>query len=159
PTPTTGGGGGGGTHVKPGPKPGPKPKPGPAPKAGVKKVQSLLNQFTAHYLHDVPPLEVDGRKGKLTNRPIRMVRHYLGYRKTGMKSAKTDAKMLKRLQHIGSPRFFNPAMLTRSRKRRRNQHKLMKKVTAPQDGVMMFDQKPVAAWIHPYLVWARGHGW
>jgi hypothetical protein len=168
PTPT---GGGGGTHVKPkpkpGPEPGPKPKPVPggggklpAPKAGVKNVQRLLNAFTAHFLHDVTPLAVDGRKGKQTNRRIRSVRYYLGYGKTGMKTAKVDDKLLQRLQHVGSPRFFNPAMLVRSRKRRRKQHKLMKKMRAPQDGVLMFeDQKPVAAWIHPYLVWARKNGW
>jgi hypothetical protein len=156
PTPT----GGGGTHVKPKPKPTPVPTPTPAPgKADVKKLQAVLNKFTAKYLTNVPPLVVDGKKATKTKRRIRQVRYYLGYGKTGMRSTAVDAKLLQRMAHVGSPRFFNPAMLTRSRTRRRKQHKLAKSSTVAQNGVMMFGNEPVAAWIHPYLVWARAHGW
>jgi peptidoglycan hydrolase-like protein with peptidoglycan-binding domain len=142
PTPTTGGG-----HV-----------PAPA-RLGIRKLQRALNEFTARYLKKLAPLTVDGKKGPQTNTRIRQVRYYLGYGRTGAKSTVVDAALLRRMRHVGSPRFFNPAMLARSRKRRRKQHKVAMRSAQPQAGVMLFDGKQVAAWIHPYLVWAREQGW
>src|SRR5919112_567180 len=46
-----------------------------------------------------------------------------------------------------------------TRARRRKQHKLAARAAAPAAGVATFDGKPVAAWLKPYLDWARAHGW
>jgi hypothetical protein len=50
-------------------------------------------------------------------------------------------------------------MLARAARRRRAQRKNAKRSAAPRAGVAMFDGRPVAAWLNPYLVWARQHGW
>jgi hypothetical protein len=70
-----------------------------------------------------------------------------------------DEEFLKRLRKPRSARLSNPAMLTRAVRRRRKQHKVAKKSMAVQSGVTTFDSKPVAAWMKPYLEWARDNGW
>jgi hypothetical protein len=50
-------------------------------------------------------------------------------------------------------------MLARAGDRRRKLRKGAKLSSAPRAGVATFDGKPVAAWLKPYLVWARNNGW
>jgi hypothetical protein len=102
---------------------------------------------------------VDGKKGTETKKRIKLVKYYLGYGKTKGRSTRVDAEFVRRLRRPGSPRYSNPAMLTRARTRRRKQAKNAKRITAPRAGVATFDSKPVAAWMKPYLDWAREHGW
>jgi hypothetical protein len=144
----------------PGPGPSPPPAPGKAapPKIGVRKLQAALNAFTRRYLHGMAPIAVDGKKGPETKRRIQDVKFYLGYAK-GKNSAVVDGKFIKRLRRPGSPRFSNPAMLTRARRRRGKQKKLSAHSHAQKDGTVVIDGYPVAGWIAVQVLWARDHGW
>jgi Rv2525c-like, glycoside hydrolase-like domain len=161
-------------HAKPAPAPHgghtpapPKPPPAPAPvkhpavpvKIGVRNLQRTLNEFTAAHLKGMAPLVVDGKKGSETQKRIKLVKYYLGYGKKQGRSTRVDAELVRRIHRPGSPRLSNPAMLTRARARRRKQHKNAERVAAPRAGVATFDGKAVAAWMKPYLDWAREQGW
>jgi hypothetical protein len=133
-------------------------KPVHAP-PGARKLQMLLNAFSARHLKSMAPLAVDGKIGPATKARIRAVKYYLGYADKNRKSVAVDAKLVKRLRRPGSPRLSNPAMLARARARRRKQHKMARRSAAPHAGVAKFDGRPVAAWMAPYLQWARDNGW
>jgi glycoside hydrolase-like protein/putative peptidoglycan binding protein len=133
-------------------------KPVPAP-PGTRSLQKLLNAFAAKHLKGMAPLAVDGKIGPATKARIRAVKYYLGYADKNRKSVAVDAKLLQRLHRPGSARLSNPAMLARARARRRKQHKMAKRSAAPHAGVATFDGRPVAAWMAPYLHWARDNGW
>jgi hypothetical protein len=105
------------------------------------------------------PLVVDGKKGAATKQRIKLVKYYLGYGRKDGRSIAVDAHFVQRIRRPGSPRLSNPAMLARARSRKRKQHKNAQRVAAPRAGVDTFDGKPVAAWMKPYLVWAREQGW
>jgi hypothetical protein len=131
----------------------------PAPAEHIKDLQSTLNRFTGKYLEGVSPLMVDGVAGPATTKRIRRAKYYLGYRGPEQRSSEVTPKLLKRLARPRSPRLANPAMLARALSRRGKQHKLAVAAAAPAAGVSTFDGKPVAAWLKPYLDWARAHGW
>src|SRR5262249_32980126 len=124
------------------------------PTPGARNLQVLLNQFTRRFLTAVPPLVVDGKNGPETKKRIRDVRYYLGFAGANTKTSTVDAAFVKRLRH---PRRGNPAALARASNRRRAQHKAARRSAAPHAGVTMFDGKPVALWMKPYLDWARVH--
>jgi peptidoglycan hydrolase-like protein with peptidoglycan-binding domain len=151
-------------HAKPkGPGPGPKPsgrgKRGPRPEEHVKELQNALNRFTGKYLENVAPLMVDGVQGPSTEKRIRRVKYYLGYRGAEQRSTSVTPKLLRHIAHPRSARLANPAKLARAVGRRRAQHKAAAQSAAPAAGVAAFDGKPVAACLKPYLDWARAHGW
>jgi hypothetical protein len=125
----------------------------------VKALQTALNAFTGKRLHGVGPLIVDGVKGRATVKRIREVKTYLGYSGMARKSPVVDKEFMQRLRHPRSARYSNPRMLARALRRRRAQRKASKTSSAPRAGVATFDGRPVAAWIQPYLVWARENGW
>jgi peptidoglycan hydrolase-like protein with peptidoglycan-binding domain len=134
-------------------------KTGQPPAQHIKEIQSALNAFTGKYLENVTPLIVDGVEGQATKKRIRRVKYYLGYRGAELRSASVTPQLLKHMAHPRSPRNANPAKLARALARRRKQHKLAARNAATSAGVAMFDNKPVAAWLKPYLDWARAHGW
>ena len=152
---------------KPKPKESPEPKQkeakrrktGQPPAQHIKEIQSALNAFTGKYLENVTPLIVDGVEGQATKKRIGRVKYYLGYRGAELRSASVTPQLLKHMAHPRSPRNANPAKLARALARRRKQHKLAARNAAISSGVAMFDNKPVAAWLKPYLDWARAHGW
>jgi hypothetical protein len=127
--------------------------------AHVRDLQSALNKFTGEYLEGVGALLVDGKKGPETNKRIRRVKYYLGYKGRDQKVVSADPDFLRRMEHPRSPRASNPAMVARGIKRRRKQAKMAKAAAAPRAGVANFDNKQVAAWMVPHLEWARAHGW
>jgi Domain of unknown function (DUF1906) len=141
----------------------------PTPRAGrtssipatdpVRNLQRLLNQFSARFLKGTAPLVVDGKKGPATKQRIRAVKYYLGYTGSARTSPAVDQTLVERLKQPRSVRRSNPAMLARAARRRRAQHKDAKRSLASRAGVATFDGRPVAAWLKPYLVWARNHGW
>ena len=145
------------------PRPRPRPtgpkKPRPRVEPHIKDLQSALNRFTSKYLENVSPLIVDGIEGPSTKKRLRRVKYYLGYRGAEQRSASYTPELLKHMEHPRSPRHANPAKLSRALSRRRKQHKLAAKTAATSAGVAQFDGKPVAAWMKPYLDWARAHGW
>ncbi len=125
----------------------------------VKALQSALNAFSGKRLKSVAPIMVDGVKGKATVKRIREAKNYLGYTGQERNSAKIDKEFMQRLRHPRSARYSNPRMLTRALRRRRKQKKAAKLSMAPRAGVATFDGRSVAAWMLPYLVWARENGW
>jgi peptidoglycan hydrolase-like protein with peptidoglycan-binding domain len=148
-----------------GPQRPPSPQPRPArpagkgaPKVGVRKLQAALNKFTQRYLHAMTPIAVDGKNGPETKGRIRQVKFYLGYGK-GKNTGAIDQAFLRRLRRPGSPRYSNPAMLTRARSRRHKQRKLSAASHAQRNGTVMIDGHPVAGWIAVQVLWAKANGW
>jgi hypothetical protein len=127
--------------------------------AQVKELQSALNAFTGRTLKSFGELIVDGETGPATKKRIREAKYYLGYSAKERRSSKVDEEFLKRLRKPRSARLSNPAMLTRAVRRRRKQHKVARKSLTVTSGTTTFDGKPVAAWMKPYLDWAREQGW
>jgi hypothetical protein len=134
----------------------PRPKPS---KEAVRALQTALNGFTDKHVLGMGKLIVDGEIGPATKKRIRQAKHYLGYTGTARKTTAVDEEFLERLKHPRSVRHSNPRMLARAARRRRKQRKAAKLSRAPRAGVDRFDGEPVAAWMKPYLVWAREHGW
>jgi hypothetical protein len=128
-------------------------------KEAVRNLQTALNAFTSKKLVGMGALIVDGEIGPATKKRIRLAKHYLGYTGTARKTSTVDDEFLERLKHPHSARRSNPRMLARASQRRRKQRKAAKLSRAPRAGVDTFDGEPVAAWMKPYLVWAREHGW
>jgi glycoside hydrolase-like protein len=125
----------------------------------VRNLQRVLNEFSARYLEGLAPLVVDGQKGPATKQRIRAVKHYLGYTGPAGTSSAVDQALVRRSQHPRSVKHSSPTMLARAAKRRRAQRKNAQRSLMPRAGVATFDGRPVAAWLKPYLVWARAHGW
>ena len=144
--------------TRPEPRP-TRPSKRPRGEQHVKDLQNALNRFTSKYLENVSPLMVDGVEGPATKERLRRVKYYLGYRGAEQRSADYTPDLLRHMEHPRSPRHANPMKLARALARRRKQHKLAAKAAAPAVGVTTFDGKPVAAWLKPYLDWARAHGW
>jgi hypothetical protein len=148
----------------PAPKPRPRPqRPRPRPTTlsadEVRRLQKGLNRFTERYLEGVGPIIVDGIKGHATARRIITVKYHLGYTGKAQRSATVKPEFVRRMRHPRSARHSTPAMLTRAFARRAKQRKAAKASAAPRNGVAMFDGRPVAAWLKPYLDWARQNGW
>ncbi len=149
----------------PAPKPKPRPPRRPRPKPTtltadeVRRLQKGLNRFTERYLEGVGPIIVDGIKGHATARRIITVKYHLGYTSKAQRSATVKPEFVRRMRHPRSARYSTPAMLARAFARRAKQRKAAKASAAPRNGVAMFDGRPVAAWLKPYLDWARQNGW
>jgi peptidoglycan hydrolase-like protein with peptidoglycan-binding domain len=152
------------------PAPGPPPLPRPLPQrprskpttlspAEVRRLQKGLNRFTERYLDGVGPIVVDGIKGHATARRIVSVKYHLGYTGKAQRSATVKPEFVRRMRHPRSARRSTPAMLTRAVARRAKQRKAARASAAPRNGVATFDGRPVAAWLKPYLDWARQNGW
>ena len=134
-------------------------KPTNLTKDEVRRLQKGLNRFTERYLEGVGPLLVDGVKGPATSKRIVMAKYHLGYTGEAQRSPTVKPEFVRRMRHVRSPRHSNPAMLARAAARRAKQRKKAKLSAATQTGTAMFDGRPVAAWIKPYLEWARANGW
>ena len=132
---------------------------GPLSKESVRELQTALNAFSSKHLVGLGALIVDGEIGPATKKRIRQAKHYLGYTGTARKTATVDDEFLRRLKHPHSVRHSSPRMLARAAQRRRKQRKAAKLSRAPRSGVDRFDGEPVAAWMKPYLEWARENGW
>jgi peptidoglycan hydrolase-like protein with peptidoglycan-binding domain len=137
----------------------PRPKPTTLTADEVRRLQKGLNRFTERYLEGVGPIIVDGIKGHATARRIITVKYHLGYTGKAQRSATVKPEFVRRMRHARSARYSTPAMLTRAFARRAKQRKAAKASAAPRNGVATFDGRPVAAWLKPYLDWARQNGW
>ena len=148
---------------RPAPRPRPPQRPRPKPTTlsadEVRRLQKGLNRFTERFMEGVGPIIVDGIKGHATARRIATVKYHLGYTGKAQRSATVKPEFVRRMRHPRSPRYSSPAMLTRAFARRAKQRKAARASAAPRNGVAMFDGRPVAAWLKPYLDWARQNGW
>src|SRR6476619_792688 len=119
----------------------------------VKSLQRAMNAFTDRFLENFPVVMVDGVRGPPTNRRISECKLYLGYKGGRERSHRVNKLFLRRL---ADPDLLPPAMQGLAEARRRKQHERAHQVV---DGVAMFDRRPVAAWLKPYLDFARANGW
>jgi hypothetical protein len=120
----------------------------------VKKLQRDLNKFTEKHLDGVAPLMVDGKRGHATNRRIVTAKYYLGYDGDSQRTNRLSPQARKRL---GRPDSGEGATARRGDERRRELRAGVKKRTPK--GVAKFDGRPIAAWLKPYLEYARKNGW
>lgn len=121
-------------------------------------LQSLLNAFTGRYLHNVAPLIVDGRDGPATRKRIRQCKFWLGYRHPF--GSRVDARLRHQLRHPHTIKHSTAGELVRGHKRRVHSRHLQRRHERRArrlTGVSTFDGRPVAAWLIPYLLWARTH--
>lgn len=129
-------------------------------RADIQGQQETLNGFTTKWLSHVPPMKVDGDKGKATNSRIMLVKWMLGW--GANRTAKIDAAFLHLVRH---PRQLSAYPGNRANKRmmfargmaRRAKQKTpaVPKVT----GIGKIDGVRVAAWIIPKVREARRRGW
>lgn len=123
----------------------------------VRDLQRDLNRFSGKYLAKFPKLQVDGKRGHATNRRIQSAKWYLGYGGNAQRSSRVTDEFRERLARPKSPDVMPREMLEAGADRRKRQRK--RAAQAPSSGVAHFDGRPVAAWLVPYLEWAREHGW
>lgn len=123
-------------------------------KQEVKALQRAMNRFTAMVLKNFPPILDDGDRGPLTNRRISECKLYLGYKGGAERSHRVTALFLRQLDN---PEILPPEMKLLAEERRHKQHERAKQEIA--DSAATFDGRPIAAWMKPYLDFARAHGW
>jgi hypothetical protein len=123
--------------------------------ANVAEFQKTANRFTTDRLLYVGNLRVDGDMGPATKERIKKLKWWLGYPEPRLPTI--DPKLVRRLRHPQSLKYSSAAMVARGMKRRRAQRRAANKDAA--DGVVMYDGKPVAAWMVRYLNYARQNGW
>jgi hypothetical protein len=126
-------------------------------KEQVSELQKDLNRFTGKFLAKVAPVQVDGARGPATNRRIVECKFFVGYTGAPQRSTRLTPQFRRRLDHPKSGELMPAAMLKRGEERRREQRKDAEQ--APPGGVTTFDGRPVAAWMKPYLDFAREKGW
>lgn len=126
-------------------------------KAEIKSLQADLNAFTSKYLEKYPKLQVDGQRGRGTNSRIQAAKWYLGYTGKPQRSSRLTPEFRRRLDHPRNRDLFTDDMWEASQKRRKEQREEAESPVT--SGVAVFDGRKVAAWLKPYLEWARDHGW
>jgi hypothetical protein len=123
----------------------------------VNELQGDLNRFTDKFLEKVAPVIVDGVRGHATNRRIVTCKFYIGYTGDPQRSTRLTPQFRERLNKPKSGAIMPAAMAERGEERRREQHESARQEVAK--GVTTFDGRPVAAWMKPYLEFARENGW
>lgn len=122
--------------------------------------QHRLNLWvTDRKLLGVEPVREDGEPGPATRKRIRQVKFWLGYQK---RDGHWDQDLHERLLHTFSRKASPASMIRRGIQRRRAHNRSWRKnrrSATRATGVVTFDAKPCAAWLAPYLQWARDHGW
>lgn len=109
----------------------------------------------------VSALEEDGVPGPATRKRIRQLKHWLGYSRKKQTGA-YDRGFHLRVLHPFSSKHSSEAMLKAAAERRRAHNDAVRKSQAEggkTSGVATFDGKKVAAWMVPYLEFARANGW
>jgi hypothetical protein len=122
-------------------------------KDDVKKLQRDLNRFTGKHAEDVAPIIEDGVRGHATNRRIVTAKFLLGYDGDTQRSTRATPQFREQLR---KPRSVNGDMRAKGEERRRD---IAKGAGRRPKGVTRFDGRPVAAWLKPYLEYARKNGW
>lgn len=127
-------------------------------RAEIEGLQGDLNAFTGKYLHNVAPLIVDGHFGQATRKRVRQCKFWLGYKHPF--GSRVDERFRHQLRHPHRHKFSTAGELFRGHKRRvHSRHLQVKHERRAQrrTGVVMYDGRPVAAWMVPYFNWARTH--
>lgn len=122
-----------------------------------RELQLKLNQFTEKWLTNYPRLKVDGDRGPATNRRIQTVKYYIGYTGQPQRRSSLTPEFLKRMAHPKGATVPNPMKKVGEKRRREQRERAEHPPVLP--GVVLFDGRPCAKWMVPYLEWARKHGW
>lgn len=133
----------------------------------VKQLQRDLNAFTKKFLLGVSPLMTDGRRGRSTNKRIRLVKYYLGYSRKNINSMagkrflwrlKNPRRMKRntkwerlRIKYAVKRRYVQRREYRKERRRLRNWR--------ARGGWATFEGKAVPAWTVYWLQLARREGW
>jgi hypothetical protein len=94
----------------------------PAHAEDASSLQRSLNRFTQEFLRGIPPLRVDGVKGRETNKRVQTAKLYLGYR-ADARDATVTPEFVRRLRNPRSLRYANADTLARAARRRRRQRR------------------------------------
>jgi hypothetical protein len=131
--------------------------------AEMQGMQHLLNRFNKRHKLGFAPLIADGKSGRLTRQAIRNAKHDLGY--TSNRGSAWSHEFIWRLRH---PRAHGgPFHVSKHEVRLGVRRRLKRRAWVHRNrvhawltpGVTMFDGRPVAKWIVPYLRWARDIGY
>lgn len=123
--------------------------------ADWKRRQHRLNLFTSRYVGGVGPIREDGAPGPSTSRRIREAKWWLGW------NDHSDAWSDNLAAALRDPRnraYSRGGAVARGTERRAA-HKARVARGARQTGVSVYDGVNVAAWMVPYLDWARQRGY
>jgi hypothetical protein len=129
-------------------------------KSDIKSIQHNMNAFCKRYLRGVGPILCDGKLGPSTYGRVRTCKFYLGYRRP--LNGHIDMTFRKRMRHPKRIRYSSIARVHRGINRRIAQRKHAKRndhKAHASTGVARFDGVACAAWMVPYMEWARSHGW
>lgn len=125
-----------------------------------KRRQRRLNAFVKERkLLGVVALEVDGDPGPLTRKRIRACHFWLGYKK---RTSRWSDEFADRMRNTFDEELTPREMIRLGIERRRAHNRAVRRsqqVGAATAGVRTFEGKPVAAWLVPYLKFARDKGW
>jgi hypothetical protein len=123
----------------------------------VTGLQKDMNGFTDKFLENVAPIMVDGVRGPATNKRIIQCKFFLGYTGPPQHSTRLSPPFRRRLNRPKSAKIMPAAMLKRGEERRKEQREQPE--PSLSSGVTTFDGRAVAAWLKPYLDFARKNGW
>ena len=130
-------------------------------KAQIRDLQGDLNRFARSYLSGLGKIKVDGDLGHATRGRIKTCKYYLGYLRPINDEVNHD--FWSTLNHPRKASKFNTKgrrnLAVERRKEGRAKWAENKSSAHATSGVSNFDGRPVAAWLRPYLVWARKNGW
>lgn len=126
-------------------------------KREVVELQKDMNSFTGRFLEDFPRLRVDGVRGHATNRRIQTCKYYIGYDGKTQRSSRVTQPFRRRLDHPKGETV--PETMRRRGERRRRKQRHEAQHPQVSKGVVLYDGRPCAAWLVPYLDFARNHGW
>ncbi|MGB2711763.1 MAG: hypothetical protein WBC33_09620, partial [Conexibacter sp.] len=121
-------------------------------------LQVDLNFFSEHFLKGHGPIREDGFTGPQTHRRIRIAKYQLGYNQLTQEWTDKQRKRLHRPKDSG---LASAAVIARGKERRIKQRDSWEDnihAAVKQAGVTIFDGKPCAKWLVPYLQWARSEG-
>jgi hypothetical protein len=126
----------------------------------VAALQRGLNAFTKKYARGMAPIRVDGSLGKSTRARVRTVKYLLGYR--GKINSTANVEFRERMWHPKSTKYSTPARIALGAKRRSAQRANYAKTrarAAVSSGLTKRNGVVVAAWMAPYIDWAKQDGW
>lgn len=119
--------------------------------------QRELNRWTKRWLTNVAPLRADGVWGIASRRRAMRVKYYLGY---GRRDGSWNSPFVRKLRHTRNPRYSPPWQIALGIRRRLRQRRLAKAALRQStSGVVLYDGRPCAAWMVPYMDWARHTGY
>jgi hypothetical protein len=129
-------------------------------KPQVRALQRDMNQFQKKYLRDMAPLRVDGDLGPATKARVKTLKYYLG---RDRRTRQPGKQFRRAIQHPRTIRYSTAGQLAKGPVRRQKQRRQARQARAAASRTTGASSwrggKVVANWLHPYLDYAKDHGW